>query len=121
MPSTRLSIFGKEVFAEGKDLNDVYSIYGAGALFERLLLEARQQLDDTILHLSYERKGREFEKALDAQNDDYYFFKGYSELQAALMDIEKRLDKANKALSGDDKLRSVRANKKCKSWRINFK
>jgi hypothetical protein len=55
----------------GGVLHRVYCIYGAGA---RLFFETRQQLDDTTLQLAYERKEREFEKALDPRYNDYNFF-----------------------------------------------
>ena len=42
----------------GGILNDVYRIYGAGAPFERLFFETRQQLADTLPELAYERKER---------------------------------------------------------------
>ena len=38
----------------GGVLHRVYSIYGAGAPFERLFFETRQQLDDTTRQLAYE-------------------------------------------------------------------
>jgi hypothetical protein len=47
----------------GGVLNNVYRIYGAGAPFERLFFETRQQLDVAIRGLAYERKERDFEKA----------------------------------------------------------
>ncbi len=60
------------------------------------MFEARRQLDDAIWQLGYERKEREFEKESDPRFDDYNFFEGCSGLQAALLDTELRLDKAEK-------------------------
>jgi hypothetical protein len=80
----------------GGILNDVYCIYGAGAPFERLFFEARRQLDDAIRQLGYERREREFERALNPLFDDYNFFEGYSMLQDALSVTEDRLDYVEK-------------------------
>ena len=77
----------------GGVLNDVYRIYGAGAPFERLFFETRQQLDVTIRELAYERKEREFEKALDPRFDDYNFYEGYLRLQHAVNDYDDHLCK----------------------------
>ena len=75
----------------GGVLHGVYSIYGAGAPFERLFFETRQQLDDTTRQLAYERKEREFEKALDPRYDDYNFFEGYLQLQHAVLDYDNHV------------------------------
>jgi hypothetical protein len=83
----------------GGILNVVYCNYGAGAPFERLFFETRRQLDDSIQQLGNERKKREYEKASDPRFDAYIFFEGYSWLQAALMNTEDRLDKAEKSLN----------------------
>ena len=83
----------------GGALNGVYRIYGAGAPFERLFFETRQQLDDTTRQLAYERKEREFEKALDPRYDDYNFFEGYLQLQHAVLDYDNRMFKMRKEFS----------------------
>ena len=83
----------------GGVLHRVNSIYGAGAPFERLFFETRQQLDDTTRQLAYERKEREFEKALDPRYDDYNFFEGYLQLQHAVLDYDNHMYKMRKEFS----------------------
>ena len=77
----------------GGALNDVYRIYGAGAPFERLFFETRQQLDATIRELAYERKERDFEKALDPRYHDYNFYEGYLSLLRDVNDYDDQLCK----------------------------
>jgi hypothetical protein len=84
----------------GGVLHGVYTIYGAGAPFERLFFETRQQLDATTRQLAYERKEREFEKkALDPRYDDYNFFEGYLQLQHAVNDYDNHMYKMRKEFS----------------------
>lgn len=77
----------------GGVLKDVYRIYGAGAPFERLFFETRQQLDATIRELAYERKERDFEKALDPRYHDYNFYEGYLSLLRDVNDYDDQLCK----------------------------
>ena len=83
----------RSAYYVGGMLNDVYRIYGAGAPFERLFFEARQQLDVAIRELAYERKEREFEKASDPRYDDYNFYEGYLGLLHAVNDYDDQLCK----------------------------
>ena len=101
----------------GGVLHRVYSIYGAGAPFERLFFETRQQLDDTTRQLAYERKEREFEKALDPRYDDYNFFEGYLQLQHAVLDYDNRMYKMRKEFSA--KRRREREN--ARAWEAAFR
>ena len=77
----------------GGVLNDVYRIYGAGAPFERLFFETRQQLDVAMRELAYERKEREFEKAPGSLYDDHNFFEAYLSLQDAVNAYDDELCK----------------------------
>lgn len=77
----------------GGVLNDVYRIYGAGAPFERLFFETRQQLDVAMRELAYERKEREFEKAPGSLYDDHNFFEAFCSLQYAVNDYDQELCK----------------------------
>ena len=102
----------------GGMLNDVYRIYGAGAPFERLFFEARQQLDVAMRELAYERKEREFEKASDPRYDDYNFFEGYLSLLHSVNDYDDQLckEKAKRGeTGGNGKQCGGSATAKCES------
>ena len=103
----------------GGILNDVYRIYGAEAPFKRLFFETRQQLDDTIRELAYERKDREFEKASDPRYYDYNFFEGYLQLQHAVNNYDNQLYKVKKELRA--KLRSERRAWEAALWESDKK
>ena len=115
----------------GGALNGVYRIYGAGAPFERLFFETRQQLDVTIRELAYERREREFEKASDPRYDDYNFYEGYLSLQHSVNDYDDQLCKekakrrkdrreweaALRARERDRKVRKLTARLNASLWR----
>ena len=77
---------------QGASLNDIYTIYGAGAPFERLYFKARAQLQEVTDRLTYQIADREFEK----QDDwvDFSFIEAYSDSQDELCRVRNELRNA---------------------------
>ena len=73
-------------------LEGYYNIYGAGAPFERLFFEAREQLKHAVERLGYERAEREYEKEMDPRFDDFNFIEAYSSSQYELRLTKDKLD-----------------------------
>ena len=73
-------------------LEGYYNIYGAGAPFERLFFEAREQLRHAVERLGYERAEREYEKEMDPRFDDFNFIEAYSSSQYELRLTKDKLE-----------------------------
>ena len=73
-------------------LDGYYTIYGAGAPFERLFFEAREQLRHAVERLGYERAEREYEKEMDPRFDDFNFIEAYSSSQYELRLTKEKLE-----------------------------
>ena len=78
----RINMFSSTHFVWGASLNNIYTIYGAGAQFERLNFKARAQLQAVTNRLSYEIADREYEK--QDNWEDFSFIEAYSVTSRAL-------------------------------------
>ena len=73
-------------------LHGLYEIYGAGAPFERLFFEARDQLQKAAHALAYERAQRAYEK--EDEFEDFNFIHEYLHSRSQIIKLESRLDLA---------------------------
>ena len=73
-------------------LHGLYEIYGAGAPFERLFFEARDQLQKAAHTLAYERAQRAYEK--EDEFEDFNFIYEYLHSRSQIIKLESRLDLA---------------------------
>ncbi len=80
-------------------LQGYYNIYCAGAPFERLFFEAREQLRNAIELLGYERAGRVYKKKMDQRFDDFNFIEAYSKSLYRLRRSEEELARAEETVN----------------------
>jgi hypothetical protein len=75
-------------------LHGLYSdeIYGAGALFERLFFEARNQLQKATHALAYERAGHAYEK--EDEFEDFDSIHEYVHSRSQIRKLESQLELA---------------------------
>jgi hypothetical protein len=91
----RISQHRTRHFLYGASMDHHYEICGAGAPFERLFFEAREQLNQATDELARERCDRAYVEELRAEWEDIDCIEGFLDSQAKLRKAREDLDSAH--------------------------